>query len=135
MKITKRQLRRIIREEFSEDLLHQEWQPGTDLVADVQSLVDDGVQLMSMDTQLKSLGYRDAKLTSAMNRYWIEVTFNGKPHMIISKSQVEPDASTQFAGNYALGQMESKSQDAGLEGSFARLWVGRHCSSGPTSMI
>ena len=106
MKITKRQLRRIIREEFSEDLLHQEWQPGTDLVADVQSLVDDGVQLMSMDTQLKSLGYRDAKLTSAMNRYWIEVTFNGKPHMIISKSQVEPDASTQFAGNYAIGQME-----------------------------
>ena len=100
MKVTKRQIRRIIKEELLRE------QPGGDLVADVQTLVDQGVQLMSMDAKLQSLGHRDAKLTSAMNRYWIEVTFNGKPHMIISKSQVEPDASTQIVGNYAIGAME-----------------------------
>ena len=56
-----------------------------------------------MADQLKAMGHRDANYVSGMGMRYVEVTHNGQKHVVISKNMVEPDASTQIIGPYAVG--------------------------------
>ena len=95
MKITKRQLKRIIKEAV-----------GPDLFADVQSIIDSGSSaIMDMDKKLQGMGHRDATYVSAMGMRFVEVTWMGQKYTIISKNSVTPDASTKIIGPYAVGVM------------------------------
>jgi hypothetical protein len=113
MKISKRQLRRIIREEKTKILREQAGPDlsgiqaqGFKLVADVQSIVDSGDSaIMDMADKLRAMGYRDAEYTSVMGMRYVEVVFSGQKYVIISKNSVEPDSFTQIVGPYAIGAM------------------------------
>ena len=99
MRITKKQLRRIIKEEAAKLMLEQ----AGNLHADIQALVDQQTSIFDMADALKALGHRDAKYVSGMGMRYVDVTHNGQVHTIISKNMVEPDASTQIIGPYAVG--------------------------------
>ena len=100
MKITKRQLKRIIKEEKAKLMKEQ---AGSDLFANVQMLVDQQTSIFDMADRLKALGHRDANYVSGMGMRYVEVMHNGQKHVVISKNMVEPDASTQIIGPYAVG--------------------------------
>ena len=100
MKITNRQLRRIIKEEKAKLLREQ---VGSDLFANVQMLVDQQTSIFDMADRLKALGHRDANYVSGMGMRYVEVMHNGQKHVVISKNMVEADASTQIIGPYSVG--------------------------------
>ena len=97
MKITQRQIRRMIRKELLRE------QASSDLFANVQALVNQQVSIFDMADKLKSMGHRDANYVSGMGMRYVEVMHNGQKHVVISKNMVEPDASTQIIGPYAVG--------------------------------
>ena len=100
MKVTRKQLRRIIKEEAAKLLREQ---AGSDLFANVQTLVDQQTSIFDMADQLKAMGHRDANYVSGMGMRYVEVMHNGQKHVIISKNMVEPDATTQIIWPYAVG--------------------------------
>ena len=118
MKITRTELARIVKEETESYLseLHGEEggadpdagegveHPQDKLVKDVQTLVDQGIELMSMEDPLKKLGY-EAVLNSPMGFYFVEIRGLGQKYIIISKNKITPDSETKFAGDYAIGAM------------------------------
>ena len=105
MKVTKRQLRQIIREERAR-ILQEAADPKVDEVAAiVQAAVDSGSSaIMDMADKLKAAGH-NAEYMSGMGMRYVQV-----PHMrghivVISKNAVEPDANTIIVGPYAVGIM------------------------------
>lgn len=105
MKVTKEQLRRIIREERAR-ILNEAADPKVDEVAAiVQAAVDSGSSaIMDMADKLKAAGH-NAEYMSGMGMRYVQV-----PHMrghivVISKNSVEPDSETVIVGPYAIGYM------------------------------
>jgi hypothetical protein len=123
MKITRTELARIVKEETEAYLSEMQGEEGgadpdagegvehplDKLTKDVQTLVDQGIELMSMEDPLIEKGYK-AKLNSSMGFYFVEIrglgTTDPRTYMIISKEKVRPDAETKFAGKYAIGAMD-----------------------------
>lgn len=105
MKVTKEQLRRIIREERAR-ILNEAADPKVDEVAAiVQAAVDSGSSaIMDMADKLKAAGH-NAEYMSGMGMRYVQV-----PHMrghivVISKNSVQPDSETVIVGPYAIGYM------------------------------
>ena len=105
MKVTKRQLRQIIREERAR-ILQEAADPKIESVAGiVQTAVDSGSSaIMDMADKLKAAGH-DAEYMSGMGMRYVQV-----PHMrghivVISKNSIQPDSETAIVGPYAIGYM------------------------------
>jgi len=106
VRITRHQLRRIIKEE----LLNEQTPAGAGhrnplnaLVAAVQDLVDDGVSLFDFQERLPSYGFDDSEVaTSPISIVMVYV--NGEKYAIVPASAAsQPDA---VVGKYAIGLME-----------------------------
>ena len=127
MKITKRQLRRIIKEEL---LRESQWQDNYDswtaqrdatasggkysshpdvdqLAAAVQTIVDSGSSaIMDMDRKLQGMGYENAEYLSGAGLRMVQIPMGpGASLVVISKNAVEPDGETAIVGPYAVGLM------------------------------
>ena len=105
MKVTKRQLRQIIREERAR-ILQEAADPKVDEVATVvQTAVDSGSgDIFTMADKLQAAGH-DAEYMSGMGMRYVQV-----PHMrghivVISKNSIQPDSETVIVGPYAIGYM------------------------------
>lgn len=105
MKVTKEQLRRIIREERARILNEAADPKVNEVAAIVQAAVDSGSSaIMDMADKLKAAGH-NAEYMSGMGMRYVQV-----PHMrghivVISKNSVEPDSETVIVGPYAVGYM------------------------------
>ena len=105
MKVTKEQLRRIIREERARILNESADPKVNEVAAIVQAAVDSGSSaIMDMADKLKAAGH-NAEYMSGMGMRYVQV-----PHMrghivVISKNSVEPDSETVIVGPYAVGYM------------------------------
>ena len=100
MKITRRQLRRIIKE-YGDPSAQK-----ADLFQTVKFIVDSGSSaIMDMAGKLQGMGFPDAEYISGMGMRYVEVMFKGKKYVIISKNQVEADPDTRIIGPYAIGVM------------------------------
>ncbi len=102
MKITKRQLRRIIKEE----LLREAADPKVDEVAAVvQAAVDSGSSaIMDMAGKLQAAGHNAEYLSGAGMRM-VQIPHGRGNIVVISKNAVEPDGDTVIVGPYAIGVM------------------------------
>lgn len=106
MKITKRQLRRLIKEQLAQAPMRgNPMRPGSDLFADVQDLVGQGTAIMDMADKLNAMGHRGAEYVSAMGMRYVQVNWMGRKYVIISKNSVTPDPETRIIGPYAVGIM------------------------------
>ncbi len=106
MKVTKRQLRRIIREEKAR-LLREDKRDVQELADEVQMIIDrDGGDIFTMADKLKVAGYKDAEYLSGAGMRMVQIPYGGGEFLvIISKNSVEPDADTVIVGPYAIGVM------------------------------
>ena len=113
MKVTKRQLRQIIREEKARLLREQAGgkyssHPDVDaLAAAVQTIVDSGSSaIMDMADKLKGMGYENADYISGAGMRLVQIPMGpGAYLVVISKNSVEPDSDTAIVGPYAVGLM------------------------------
>ena len=105
MKVTKEQLRRIIREERAR-ILNEAADPKVDEVAAiVQAAVDSGSSaIMDMADKLKAAGH-NAEYMSGMGMRYVQVPHKRGHIVVISKNSVQPDANTIIVGPYAVGYM------------------------------
>ncbi|MAI58274.1 MAG: hypothetical protein CML56_04740 [Rhodobacteraceae bacterium] len=105
MKITKRQLRRIIREQIGGKYSSH---PDVDqLAVAVQKIVDSGSSaIMDMDRKLQDMGYESAEYISGAGMRLVQIPMGpGAYLVVISKNSVEPDSETAIVGPYAVGLM------------------------------
>ena len=102
MKITKRQLRRIIKEE----LLREVSDPKIESIAGiVQTAVDSGSSaIMDMADKLQASGL-PAEYMSGMGMRYVQIPHMNGHIVVISKNAVEPDGDTIIVGPYAIGMM------------------------------
>tara|TARA_B100000674_G_C37740780_1_gene868778 strand:- start:86 stop:409 length:324 start_codon:yes stop_codon:yes gene_type:complete len=105
MKVTKRQLRQIIREERAR-ILNEAADPKVDEVAAiVQAEVDSGKgDIFTMADKLKAAGH-NAEYMSGMGMRYVQVPHKRGHIVVISKNSVEPDSETVIVGPYAIGYM------------------------------
>ena len=105
MKITKRQLRRIIREEKTR-LLREAADPKIESIAGiVQAAVASGsYAIMAMADKLKAAGL-PAEYMSGMGMRYVQVPHKRGHIVIISKNKVQPDSETVIVDRYAIGYM------------------------------
>ena len=105
MKVTKRQLRQIIREERAR-ILQEAADPKIDEVAAiVQDAVDSGsYAIMDMAGALKAAGL-PAEYMSGMGMRYVQVPHKRGHIVIISKNKVQPDSETVIVDRYAIGYM------------------------------
>ena len=104
MKITKKQLSRIIKEEAT--LLREDIRDVKDLADEVRMIIDrDGGDIFTMADKLKVAGYNDAEYMSGMGMRYVQIPYGDAKLVIISKNSVERDASTIIVGPYAVGVM------------------------------
>jgi len=105
MKITKRQLRKIIKEEKAK-LLREAVDPKIESVAGiVQSAIDSGSSaIMDMADKLQASGL-PAEYMSGMGMRYVQIPHGNGNIVIISKNAVEPDGDTVIVGPYAIGVM------------------------------
>ena len=104
MKITKRQLRRIIREQHAR-LLKEAADPKIESVAGiVQAAVDSGLAIMDMADKLQASGL-PAEYMSGMGMRYVQIPHNRGHIVVISKNAVQPDSETVIVGPYAIGYM------------------------------
>ena len=108
MKITKRQLRQIIREE-RDRLLQEAADPKIQAVADeVQAIVADedrGSSIFDMVDKLIMAGFKNAEYISGMGMRYVQIPYMRGHIVIISKNSVEPHPETVYVGPYAIGYM------------------------------
>ena len=102
MKITKRQLRKIIQEE----LLKEASDPKIESVAGiVQAAVDSGsAAIMDMADKLQASGL-PAEYMSGMGMRYVQIPHKRGHIVVISKNSVEADSETVIVGPYAIGYM------------------------------
>ena len=105
MKITKRQLRRIIKEEKAK-LLRESADPKIESVAGiVQSAVDSGSSaIMDMADKLQASGL-PAEYMSGMGMRYVQIPHLRGHIVVISKNAIQPDNDTVIVGPYAIGYM------------------------------
>ena len=105
MKITKKQLTKIIREE-SARILREAADPMVDEVAAVvQAAVDSGSSaIMDMADKLQAAGH-NAEYISGAGMRMVQIPHDRGHIVIISKNSVEPDGDTIIVGPYAVGVM------------------------------
>jgi len=112
MKITKRQLRRIIRESMLEQASFQGRPINRDpteglakLHQAVQEIVDSGSSaIMDMADKIADYGF-NTDYMSGMGMRYVEVEIAGNTFVVISKNMVEPDPDTKIIGPYAVGKL------------------------------
>ena len=106
MKITKRQLRRIIKEEYARILKEAPADPKIESVAGiVQSAVDSGQgDIFTMADKLQASGL-PAEYMSGMGMRYVQIPHKRGHIVIISKNSVEADSETVIVGPYAVGYM------------------------------
>ena len=113
MRITRRQLRRIIKEEIMRESTYdvgsgledgplRSTDPLENIAAVVQSVVDAGKGLWDMVDALKSAGFRASAMTSPISMVQVE-TAHGMVTVLSSKLAEDPDITV---GPYAIGKME-----------------------------
>ena len=102
MKITKRQLRRIIKEEKAK-LLKEAADPKIESVAGiVQAAVDSGsAAIMDMADKLQASGL-PAEYMSGMGMRYVQIPHGNGKIVVISKNAVDPDPDTVIVGPYAI---------------------------------
>ena len=105
MKITKRQLRKIIREEKAR-LLREAADPKIESVAGiVQTAVDSGQgDIFTMADKLQASGL-PAEYMSGMGMRYVQIPHRRGHIVVISKNSVEADNETVIVGPYAIGYM------------------------------
>ncbi len=105
MKITKRQLRQIIREERAR-ILQEAADPKIESVAGiVQTAVDSGDgDIFTMADKLQASGL-PAEYMSGMGMRYVQVPHKRGHIVVISKNLIEPDSETIIVGPYAVGYM------------------------------
>ena len=105
MKVTKRQLRQIIREERAR-ILNEAADPKVESVAGiVQAEVDSGKgDIFTMADKLQASGL-PAEYMSGMGMRYVQVPHKRGHIVVISKNSVQPDANTIIVGPYAVGYM------------------------------
>jgi|APSaa5957512535_1039671.scaffolds.fasta_scaffold55610_3 hypothetical protein len=105
MKITKRQLRRIIREERAR-ILQETADPKIESVAGiVQSELDRGKgDIFTLADVLQDSGL-PAEYMSGMGMRYVQIPHMNGHIVIISKNSIEPDSETIIVGPYAIGMM------------------------------
>jgi hypothetical protein len=104
MKITKRQLRRIIREQVAE---RGWWNQGAVKLGDIiRDLVKDGTSLYDLPSELQKWGFKGAYNTSSFQVGAMVVVPNvdGKKYVIISAKKAEDPE--MVIGPYAIGPIE-----------------------------
>jgi hypothetical protein len=102
MKITKRQLRRIIREQFAE---RGQADDAVKLGDTVRDLVKDGTSLYDLPSELQKWGFKGAYNTSSFSGAMVVVpNVNGKKYVIISAKKAEDPE--MVIGPYAIGPIE-----------------------------
>jgi len=102
MKITKKQLRRIIKEE----LLREAADPKIESVAGiVQAAIDSGSSaIMDMADKFQASGL-PAEYMSGMGMRYVQIPHKRGHIVVISKNSVEADSETVIVGPYAIGYM------------------------------
>jgi hypothetical protein len=107
MKITKRQLRRIIKEEYARILKEAPADPKVQTVADiVQAELNAGKgDIFTLADALKAAGHNATYMSGAGMRY-VQVPHGRGQIVVISKNSVEADSETVMVGPYAVGYME-----------------------------
>ena len=105
MKITKRQLRRIIKEEKAK-LLKEAADPKIESVAGiVQAAVDSGsAAIMDMADKFQASGL-PAEYMSGMGMRYVQIPHKRGHIVVISKNSVQADSETVIVGPYAIGYM------------------------------
>ena len=103
MKITKRQLKRIIKEEILNE--QGRGNPLNSLAAAVQDLVDDGVSLWDFQERLPSYGFDDTEVMSSPISM-VTVHVGGQKLVIVPSSAAEPGPNDHVVGKYVVGVME-----------------------------
>ena len=102
MRITKRQLRRIIREMT---IAPGGGDPTAELASAVQELVDDGKGLFDFKKMLEAMGYQDVQVTTSPISM-VMVRAGGRKYAIVSSNAADPGPNDQIVGNYVVGVME-----------------------------
>ena len=107
MKITKRQLRRIIKEEYARIIKEAPADPKIESVAGmVQAELDAGKgDIFTLADVLKAAGHKATYMSGAGMRY-VQVPHMRGQIVVISKNSVEADSETVIVGPYAIGYME-----------------------------
>ena len=105
MKITKRQLRRIIREERAR-ILKEAADPKIESVAGmVQAELDRGKgDIFTLADVLQASGL-PAEYMSGMGMRYVQIPHLRGHIVVISKNAVQPDSETVIVGPYAIGYM------------------------------
>ena len=106
MKITKRQLRRIIKEKYARIIKEAPADPKIESVAGiVQAAVDSGQgDIFTMADKLQASGL-NAEYMSGMGMRYVQIPHKRGHIVIISKNSVEADSETVIVGPYAVGYM------------------------------
>ena len=101
MKITKRQLRRIIKEALAE----RGWgDDATKLTDTVRALVNSGKGLFDFASELQRAGFKGASATTSPVSMVTVPNINGKMYVIISNKMADDPES--IVGPYAIGPLE-----------------------------
>ena len=105
MKITKRQLRKIIREERAR-ILQETADPKIESVAGiVQTELDAGKgDIFTLADVLQDSGL-PAEYMSGMGMRYVQIPHMSGHIVVISKNSIEPDSETIIVGPYAIGMM------------------------------
>lgn len=105
MKITKRQLRRIIKE-ANLKVLREAADPKIESVAGiVQAELDAGKgDIFTLADVLQASGFSAEYLSGAGMRM-VQIDNGNSKIVVISKNSVEPDSETVIVGPYAIGMM------------------------------
>tara|TARA_Y100000310_G_scaffold281834_1_gene302618 strand:+ start:267 stop:737 length:471 start_codon:yes stop_codon:yes gene_type:complete len=104
MKITKRQLRRIIREQMASTSYQGNLDPEIALVNTVRDLVGNHVMFFDFKHELLAAGFDGTEVTTEPISMVTVPDINGKMFVITSKRNVEdPD---HVVGSYAIGPLE-----------------------------
>lgn len=117
MRISKKQLRRLIKESLLEQA---SWRDSNNvrrpinrdpteglakLHQAVQEIVDSGSSaIMDMDEKIAAYGF-NTDYMSGMGMRYVEVEIAGNTFVVISKNMVEPDPDTKIIGPYAVGKL------------------------------
>ena len=102
MKITKRQLRKLIREMT---MAPGGGDPSAELASAVQELVDDGKSLFDFKKMLEAMGYQDVQVTTSPISM-VMVRVGGNKLAIVSSKSADPGPNDHVIGNYVVGVME-----------------------------
>jgi len=104
MKITKRQLRRIIREQMASTSYQGNLDPEIALVNTVRDLVGNNVMFFDFKNELLAAGFDGTEVTTEPISMVTVPDINGKMFVITSKRNVE--GADHVVGSYAIGPLE-----------------------------